>query len=374
MEKPNPCLIKALVFLVCFLIFSVLFVLLDNYLFVLISPPKVINLSSEEGEDNISLDSPIIIKFNKPIKRREIQPSISPEVHGEWKFEDPLIVSSKDPLIKTHLCKTLIFVPAIDFKPDTQYQVKLENIKGFGFDKSNSFQFAFKTAPAPPEAKEEENSEDTKIQEQETETFLEQETSESQPEVTMLKIALDWQDHNLSCEAASLKMALAGKGVFLSEEQIMEKIDYDLTSRKGDIWGDPYQKYVGNIDGKICKTGFGVFWEPVAKAAQNWREAEAFSGWTIEDLIQEIADGNPVVFWGVLPTGTLNDCSWHTPEGKFILAFKETHVRLAVGFIGPQNNPSQIIINDPLSGRLYWSTSYFFQNWSVFNRSGVVVR
>ncbi len=109
---------------------------------------------------------------------------------------------------------------------------------------------------------------------------------------------MDWQDHPLSCEAASLKMALSGKGVFVSENEIMEKIGYDLTPCKDNIWTDPYQIYVGDINGKVCRTGYGVYWGPIAKAAQNFRLAEDFSNWKIEDLTREIKLGNPVIVWG----------------------------------------------------------------------------
>ena len=89
---------------------------------------------------------------------------------------------------------------------------------------------------------------------------------------------------------------------------------------------------------------------------------------------KEIESGNPVVVWGTMPVNNLSDCSWFTTEGKYIKAFRETHVRLAVGFVGDSENPSKIILNDPLSGRLYWDTSYFLTNWSAFDYSGVVVR
>jgi uncharacterized protein YvpB len=124
----------------------------------------------------------------------------------------------------------------------------------------------------------------------------------------------------------------------------------------------------------MCVTGYGVYWDPIAKAAQNFVSAEAFSNWEINDLAKEIKDGNPIIIWGTLPVEKLTDCSWFTAEGKYIKAFKETHVRLLVGFIGPAEDPTQVIINDPLSGRLYWSTDYFVKNWSAFDNSGVVIR
>lgn len=340
--------IKLLIIFIFFLVLSL------SIGYFLILPPKVIDLTPANGSGNVSLGSSLIIKFDKPLKRQEVKHYIFPTAYGEWKFEDPLI--------KNHLFRTLIFTPAINFEPDTQYQVKLENIIGpLGIDWPRSFSFNFKTKAIEPKKSIEYQPELPPIKQPE-------------PRITLLDIDLDWQDHPLSCEAASLKMALAGKDIYVSEDDIMEKIGYDLTPRKNNIWGNPHQAYVGNIDGKICSTGYGVYWEPVAKAANHWREAEALSGWEIEDLIKEMQLGNPVIVWGTLPVEPLHDCSWYTPKGKYIKAFKETHVRVAIGFIGDSENPSKVILNDPLAGRLYWSIPYFLTNWKVFGYSGVVIR
>jgi uncharacterized protein YvpB len=321
------------------------FILIGLYFFIL--PPRVISVVPSNGNDSVALNSSLIIKFNRPIERRELQHSITPEAYGEWKFEDSLI--------ENHLFRTTVFTPAVDLEPNTQYHVELEGISNpLGIGLSNEFSFGFKT--------------------QEKIEIVKPIGFEEEPKITLLDIPLDWQDYSLSCEAASLKMALAFKKVGVSEDEIMRKIGYDLTPRKDDIWGDPYQVYVGDIKGKICETGYGVYWEPVAKAASNWREAESFSNWGIEELIRELQSSNPVVFWGTLPDKALNDCSWHTSEGKYVKAFKEAHVRLIVGFISENGNPSKIIINDPLSGRLYWPVSYFLTNWEAFDYSGVVIR
>lgn len=294
---------------------------------------------------NTAIGSQLIIKFDKPIKRQEISHVITPEVLGEWSFEDSLI--------KNHLFRTLVFTPATGFKADTEYSVNLGSIvNAFGAGRPGNFSFSFRTLP-----------------------MMGAREGSPEQDITLLSVPMDWQDYPLSCEAASLKMAMHAKGVYISEDEIMQKIGYDMTPHLGNFWGDPDKAYVGNIYGDICKTGYGVYWQPLAEAANHWRGAEAFSGWTIQQLAKEIGLGNPVVFWGVLPTGRLTDCSWwYAKEGKRIKAFKETHVRLAVGFIGDSKNPSKIIINDPLSGRLYWDTQDFLANWQVFGYSGVIIR
>lgn len=295
----------------CLVFLSILVVTL-NTIFVVISPPKVISLSPENEASDVVVDSLLTIKFNKPLMRQELRPSIFPETLGEWRFTDSLI--------KNHLFKTLVFVPANDFKPATKYLIRLENIKGFGLNKSSTFQFTFETQPLSKNSllKTEEGTLLTEAAEEnknEKEVFSSPEATDPEQKVTMLEIPLDWQDYPLSCETASLKMALASKEVFVSEDEIMRRIGSDLTPRKGNVWGDPYQVYVGNIKGKMCQTGYGVYWPPVAQAARSYqREAEAFSNWNLRNLTREIEKGNPVIVWGVLPTGTLTDCSWYTKK------------------------------------------------------------
>ncbi|MFH1180840.1 MAG: C39 family peptidase [bacterium] len=329
---------RQLRFLFLFLAAAILMAAFD-FVFVLFSLPQVADVLPLDGERNVSERAVITIRFNKPVSRQELKHLIFPETYGEWKFTDPLI--------KNHLFKTLTFIPAEKFSPGTQFFVRLENIRGFGLGAENFFAFSFRTAP-------------------DKEALAKR--------VTLLETPLDWQDHKLSCEAASLKMALCGKGIRVSEEEIMAEIGVDTTSRQGKVWGDPYEKFVGEIDGRICQTGYGAYWPAVARAALKWRESESFTNWNLENLINEIEQKNPVVVWGVLPDKPLTDCSWYTREGKYVKAFREAHVRLLIGFVGPADSPSQIILNDPLAGQLYWSTADFLKNWSAFNNSGVAVR
>ncbi|MBI3963870.1 MAG: Ig-like domain-containing protein [Candidatus Kerfeldbacteria bacterium] len=191
-----------------------------------------------------------------------------------------------------------------------------------------------------------------------------------QPSVR-LDVAIDLQDRALSCEAAALKMALAGKGVFVSETDIMNRVGYDPTPHVGDTWGDPYTAFVGNIDGRQNTTGYGVYWDPIARAGDAWRPSEAFTGWTTSLVAAEVAKGNPVIVWGGI--GGYAD-SWTTPSGKYIDAWKGEHTRTVIGFDGPADNPSRIILNDPYAGRITWTRSQFEANWGIFGNAGVVVR
>ena len=189
----------------------------------------------------------------------------------------------------------------------------------------------------------------------------------------MIDIKPGWQESKLSCEAASLKMALSSKGVNVSESAIMQKIGYDPAAHSGFVWGDPNKNFVGDINGKMCDTGYGVYWKPVALAASFWRPSKYFSGGDVQNIVKAIQAGNPIVVWGTLPVKNLTDCSWRTSSGAYVKAIKQDHVRLVIGFMGDAQNPTKIILNDPLSGRLYWDTDFFMNNWKAFDDSGVVV-
>jgi uncharacterized protein YvpB len=193
----------------------------------------------------------------------------------------------------------------------------------------------------------------------------------SEEKVVLLNIAWDRQDRALSCEAAALKMALAGKGVRVSEDNIMSLIGYDPTSRTNGGWGDPDVAFVGDINGAQNTTGYGVHWGPVAAAANAWRPAKAVTGMSLTDAARELEAGNPIVIWGVMGTSYYDP--WVTPAGRKIEAWKGEHARTLIGFRGSVENPTSFIINDPIAGRLNWSTAKLRSNWATFSNSGVVV-
>ncbi len=193
----------------------------------------------------------------------------------------------------------------------------------------------------------------------------------TEEKVVLLNVAWDRQDRALSCEAAALKMALAAKGVAVTEQNIMDIVGYDSTSHSSGVWGDPDVAFVGDINGSQNTTGYGVHWAPIARAASSWRTARAFSGMTLNEAAREIEAGNPIVIWGV--TGPSYYDPWFTPGGKKVESWKGEHVRTLIGFKGSVENPTSFIINDPQAGRLTWSASKLQSNWATFNNTGVII-
>lgn len=193
----------------------------------------------------------------------------------------------------------------------------------------------------------------------------------TEEKVVLLNIVWDRQDRALSCEAAALKMALAGKGVRVSEDEIMARIGYDPTSRTSGGWGDPDEAFVGDINGAQNSTGYGVHWAPIARAASAWRPARAVTGLSLSDAARELEAGNPIVIWGVMGASYYDP--WIAPSGRKIEAWKGEHARTLIGFRGSVENPTSFIINDPIAGRVSWSAAKLRSNWATFSNSGVIV-
>lgn len=189
--------------------------------------------------------------------------------------------------------------------------------------------------------------------------------------IFMLSVPFHRQEHALSCEVASLKMALAGTGVEVAESDLIASLKFDQTARQNGVWGDPFTGFVGDIDGRMLGNGYGVYWQPIADVGLKYRRTAAFENSSLQELINHVYHERPVVVWGYFGRG--NRLTWRTPQGKSINAIHGEHARVVIGFAGAKENPETIILLDPIYGELHWSTQEFLDNWASLNNSGVVV-
>src|SRR5438128_1948237 len=87
-------------------------------------------------------------------------------------------------------------------------------------------------------------------------------------------VAFYYQDHPLSCEEASMSMALTHQGIALSQDQILSELGADsrpmYVDQAGRVhWGNPYETFVGNVDGNESDyTGFGTYYPPLVRVAK----------------------------------------------------------------------------------------------------------
>ncbi len=289
-------------------------------------PVVSLAVSPQNDWTGISLKAPIKIAFDRPVDHTSAQErlSFSPATTGTFRWEE----------------NTLIFQSNQPWRASTEYQYTLaagvKPIEGLPSDKALSVKFR------------------------------------TQDVSTRLNVPVYLQQHSLSCELAALRMALAFYNVQTSETELLGKIGVDSTPHQGDTWGNPYQQFVGNVDGKQMIDGYGVYWGPIARVAGEYRPSEAFSGWSIQQLTAELQAGHPVVIWVYVRRGT--PARWKTPDGQEIFAIRDEHSVAVVGFVGPSDNPTEIIVNDPLVGRVTWSRALFDRKWASFGQSGVAVR
>ncbi len=193
-----------------------------------------------------------------------------------------------------------------------------------------------------------------------------------------LPIAFHRQEHSLSCEIAALKMALNFKGIKVTESDLLAQLPFDQTPKSGlpgqrSVWGDPDQGFVGDINGKMPATGYGVHWGPINHLASQYRPSEIIVGWSPTQIAQELMGGNPVIMWGVAGNRPRR-IYWNTPDGKLVRAAIIEHTRVITGFSGPVDKPSGFYTMDPVYREIYYPVGKFYANWEYLDVYGVVAR
>ena len=179
------------------------------------------------------------------------------------------------------------------------------------------------------------------------------------------------QERALSCEVATLKMALKVHGIEVSESELIARLPFDVTPRGNGIWGDPNVGFVGRIDGRMLHDGYGVYWDPIAALGERYAAASVMRHGSPQQLARAITAGNGVIIWGYY--GKRAVYNWQTPAGNVVHAMNGQHTRLVYGFDGSVEAPTRFYLIDPLSGPLSWSTEELMHNWSSFQHMGVIV-
>jgi len=188
------------------------------------------------------------------------------------------------------------------------------------------------------------------------------------------------QSRNLDCESAALRMALLAKGLNVSEDWILGQMGADLrkavVDQYGDVlqWGDPYQTFVGNVNGlDYNATGYGVYYPPIAAVGSSVsRPTLGHEGWNPHDLYVEVAAGNPVVVW-VPVFGYWGSAmkTWTAWDGRPI---RYTLVEHAMTLIGVNAAAGTVTLNDPNRGFVRTvSVASFEAAFAKFNNMAVVV-
>ncbi len=191
-----------------------------------------------------------------------------------------------------------------------------------------------------------------------------------------IKIPLKFkkQEHSVTCEIAALRMVLNYFGATTTEDELISKIVFDTKEPKtpDNIWGDPDEGFVGSVDGSIfLGTGYGVYEKPIRDLALNYRNAYIMEKATLSAVLNEVNKGNPVIVWGVL--SNRKAIQWSTIDGKKITALPGEHARIIIGFSGDVSKPTNIVLMDPIYGKIRMSKSQFLSNWAKLGNKAVVI-
>lgn len=184
------------------------------------------------------------------------------------------------------------------------------------------------------------------------------------------------QQESDDCEAASLRMVLAYRGIRRSDAQLLATIGVDLKhpgfGRSGSTSGDPYRAFVGSPNGsEVGGSGYGVFYPRIAAAASADGAKVLLAQQSIApDLLYlQVLAGHPAVVWidylyRALPT------SWYRAYDGRLIPY-EGPAEHAVAIVGVSE--TGVYINDPARGSYWVSKARFEAGYNTYHDMAVVI-
>ena len=202
------------------------------------------------------------------------------------------------------------------------------------------------------------------------------------PTERVLDIKIHYQEHNLTCEAAALKMALAYEGINVDEMTLIGYMTSDPRPARFDshgqliAWGDPAQGFVGNPDGHVERyTGYGVYDRPVAFAALLAGANVVAAGGGLygspiapSQVYDAVLDGHPVVAWISNTYRTVPLKQYTAYDGATVSYTLTEHAVTVIGV-----RPDAVLINDPWFGQHWHSKAQFEAAYATFQQMAVIV-
>lgn len=184
------------------------------------------------------------------------------------------------------------------------------------------------------------------------------------------------QQRSLTCEIATLRMALKGIGITVNEGELWEGLKKDPTPRRVQngvvTWGDPNAGFVGNPNGSMFRTGFGVYAPPIAELAKRYAESSIVHVDDPRVIDAALSKGHPIIYWTVIGNNP-SVATWNTPSGKTIRAPYYEHTRVIVGYRGTAERIEGLYVIDPLTSLSYISWNEFHERNAFFDHVGVEI-
>jgi uncharacterized protein YvpB len=196
------------------------------------------------------------------------------------------------------------------------------------------------------------------------------------------------QIYSLSCEAASLQMALAYYGVNVSQDQILGQIDVDLTPPHYDqgtlVWGNPYSSFVGNYNGyenadSGAVSGYGTYWPTIARAANHFfpgsvdvAHGQAREGISPDTIFAAAHNRQPVVAWVAFayqPHEMHYMRAWDGSNDHIMYGAPWEHAVTISGWA-----PGYLLINNPHSHAEWIDSATFAAAYGMFDNMAVILQ
>ncbi len=196
------------------------------------------------------------------------------------------------------------------------------------------------------------------------------------------------QQHPLSCEAASFRMAhnYFGHNIASYDTSVYNVTGWDKHRPNVNGGCDPNRAFCGNVDdGYIMRTGYGIHYGPIARAA-TWytrsngtacRPAYTLSGSTYswKNIARSLNNGWPVVVWGAHKGSSgIYRYTWRAWDGVYVVAYSVEHTWTVVGFHGSTSHPSSFVITDPAHASTSTVSLSSFYAFVKYFKTAVVVR
>lgn len=174
-------------------------------------------------------------------------------------------------------------------------------------------------------------------------------TAASAPDVPLHR-----QEHSLTCEAASLRMAVGALGIDVTEQDVLDRLARDPTLRQvisdgSIVWGDPDIGFVGALDGVFARDGYGVYDGPIADVAISLgllgtRHAQYVDP---QDVYAAVGAGLPVLAWIPYALSVRGRGQWLTPDGKTVAYVLTEHCVVLASV-----TESGVVYADPFDAQL----------------------
>ncbi len=170
------------------------------------------------------------------------------------------------------------------------------------------------------------------------------------------------QLYTLDCEAQAAVDWARFFGVTISELEFIDRIPHS---------DDPTQGFVGNINGamgQLPPDDYGVHAGPVAELLHEYGlNAVAVSGWDIQAIKKEIAEGRPVIVWIVNLPFAVETSQYTAPNGNTSTVARFEHTWIITGY----NAYTFTAIDSEWTYNV--KTSTFIERWNALGNQAIIL-